>query len=269
MRTIDGHFTIINEPGTARALAANLLQRFESVRLPEHIIITEDVIVQAAHRAQGVLATSIAQSIASIESELANIDKPEETVTYARIDKLQQSVIDATTQAERNSSPKNWRKLDKARKHLAKELEKSGFASYTTYVDFINSQGIGGAQRRELLIKRDELLAEKKLAENRSKSLTALTPGQIITVLADVLSRCPRTPVGPLPVVFDDALRHVDVSTKLRAMDVLKAHSSHYATWYITNDPVVLSWAGFTDEVSAQSVKSDNGIFDIDVDVAS
>lgn len=269
MRSIDGHFTVINEPGTARVLAANLLQRFESMRSPEHIIITETFILEAAKRSHKVLAQSLTQSIATIEKEIESSNAPSETITYAKIEKAQAGVIEATNHAEKLSTSKNWRKLDRARKHLAKELEKCGFASLTSYVDFVNSQGVGGAQRRELFIARDELIASKKLAENSDKSLSALTPSQIITVLADVLSRAPRTAVGPLPVIFDDALRNVDVSTKLRAMELLKAHSSHYATWYITDDPIVLSWAGFVGEIVTQTHRKSDEIFDIDREIAS
>lgn len=269
MRTIDGHFTVINEPGTARKLAANLLQMFESVRTPEHIIVTEALLEQGAQRAQGVLSNSLAQSIKKLDAQIEAIEIPNEKVTFHKIDRAQLVVLDATNHAERTSSRKNWRKLDKARKALAKQLEKAGFSSYTAYADFINSQGIGGAQRRELLVARDELIAQKREAENRDKSLSSLTPAQIITVLADVLSRCPRTPVGPLPIVFDDALRNVEPATKLRALEVLKAHASHYATWYVTDDPLVLGWAGFTQEIFLERSKSDSVIYDIDTDIAS
>lgn len=269
MRTIDGHFTVINEPGSARSLATNLLQRFESMRSPEHIIITETVIREAAKRAHKVLAQSLTQSIATIEKEIGALEAPPQSCTFAKVEKVQADVNEATNRAEKMSTAKNWRKLDRARKRLAKELEKCGFASLTAYVDFVNSQGVGGAQRRELFIARDELIAQKKLAENSNTSISALTPSQIITVLADVLSRAPRTAVGPLPVIFDDALRHVDVSTKLRAMELLKAHASNYATWYITDDPVVLSWAGFVGEITISQARSSDTVYDIDHEIAS
>ena len=270
MRTIDGHFTVINEPGTAHNLAARLLSMFESVRTPEHIIITETVLEQGAIRAQNVLSHSLAQSIKRIEIQIDEIALPTELDKYPKVDKAQHNVLDVTNRAEKASSRKNWKKLDRARKALAKQLDKAGFASYTLYVDYINSQGIGGAQRRELLVSRDELLQRKRQAENKSRSLTSLTPAQIITVLADVLSRCPRTPVGPLPIVFDDALRNLETSTKLRALEVLKAHASHYATWYVTDDPLVLGWAGFYEGQSQAQNSGDkkSPIFDIELDVA-
>lgn len=269
MRTIDGHFTIINEPGTARELASNLLSMFESVRSPEHIILTEALLEEGAKRSQGVLSNSLAQSIKRIENEIESIEMPAEKITFHKIDKAQLGVLEATNRAEKTSSRKNWRKLDKARKKLAKQLEKSQFASYTSYVDFINSQGVGGAQRRELLIARDELVAKKTATDTRDRSLTALTPAQIITVLADVLSRCPHTPVGPLPIVIDDALRNLETSTKLRALEVLKAHSTHYATWYVTDDPLVLGWAGFISEEIEPENKVNARIYDVELDAAS
>jgi|GEM_PF-6667482 len=270
MRTIDGHFTVVNEPGTARALATNLLSMFESVRTPEHIIVSEAVLEQGAIRAQNVLSHSLAQSIKKVEAQIDEIEFPSVLQKYPKIDKAQQNVLEATNKAERASSRKNWKKLDKARRKLAKQLDKFGFASYTTYVDYINSQGIGGSKRRELLVSKDELLQKKREAENKSRSLTSLTPAQIITVLADVLSRCPRTPVGPLPIVFDDALRSLETSTKLRALEVLKAHSSNYATWYVTDDPLVLGWAGFyeADEINLDEKTKATEIYDIDIDVA-
>ena len=270
MRTIDGHFTVINEPRTAHALAAKLLAMFESVRTPEHIIVTETVLEQGALRAQNTLSHSLAQSIKRIEVQIGEIKLPTDLEKYPKVDKAQQNVLEATNKAERASSRKHWKKLDRTRKTLAKQLDKAGFASYTAYVDYINSQGIGGAKRRELLVSRDELLQKKRQAENKSTSLTSLTPSQIITVLADVLSRCPRTPVGPLPIVFDDALRNLETATKLRALEVLKAHSSNYATWYVTDDPLVLGWAGFY-EGSSQTSDGEtktSPIFDNEIDVA-
>ncbi|HMS24982.1 MAG TPA: hypothetical protein PKB15_04750 [Acidimicrobiia bacterium] len=269
MRSIDGHFTIINEPGTARALAENLLNMFESVRSPEHIIITQTLLKQAASRAQGILSASLAHKIAQVEAEIAALALPDEKVTHIKIEKAQVVALDATTRAEKSSSSKNWRKLDKARKALAKQLERAGFASYTAYADFINAQGVGGARRLELLIRRDELIAEKKVAETQEKSLVSLTPSQIITVLADVLSRAPHTAMGPLPIVIDDALRHLEVSTKLRALEVLKAHATQYATWYVTDDPLILSWGGFKQDSLVSEREHESAIYDMDVDIAS
>lgn len=269
MRTIDGHFTVINEPGTARALATDLLGMFESVRSPEHIIITETLLEQGAIRAQAVLSNSLEQSIKKIDADIEAIDIPDDKESYPKIDKAQAVVLEATNHAERASSKKNWRKLDKARKSLAKQLDKAGFASYTAYADFINAQGIGGVERRELFLTRDDLIAQKRKADNPGKSLMSLTPHQIITVLADVLSRAPRTPVGPMPIVIDDALRNLEVSTKLRALEVLKAHSSHYATWYVTDDPLVLGWAGFVDSFSSTTDSGDSFIYDNEPDIAS
>ncbi len=268
MRSIDGHFTVVNEPGTAHTLASNLLSMFESVRTPDHIIVTEAVLEQGAFRAQNVLSHSLGQSIKRIEAQIDEIKLPSELDKYPKIEKAQQNVLEATNRAERASTKRNWRKLDKARKVVAKQLSKYGFSSYTTYVDYINSQGIGGAKRRELLITRDDLIQKKRQAENKAKSLTALTPAQIITVLADVLSRCPRTPVGPLPIVFDDALRNLETSTKLRALEVLKAHSSSYATWYVTDDPLVLGWAGYFESQPQNQDNNNPIIFDFDVEVA-
>ena len=268
MRTIDGHFTVVNEPGTARALATKLLSMFESMRSPEHIVITETLLQQGAQRAQGVLSNSLSQSVMKIDAQISALEIPDEKVNYPKIEKAQLKVLDATNHAEKTSSKKNWRRLDKARKSLAKQLEKAGFTSFTTYVDFVNSQGIGGAQRRELLISRDELIAKKKLADNRDKSLAALTPAQIITVFADVLSRTPNTPVGTLPIVIDDALRNLESNTKLRALEVLKAHSSHYATWYVTSDPLVLGWAGFYQDQIVEKKSDSKSIYDIDLDDA-
>lgn len=269
MRTIDGHFTVINEPGSAHKLAANLLSMFESVRSPEHIILTETLLGEGAKRSQSVLSNSLAQSIKKIEHQIEEIEIPDEKITFHKIEKMQIAVLEATNHAERSSTKKNWRKLDKARKNLAKQLDKAEFPSYTAYVDFVNSQGIGGTQRRELMIARDELVAQKTAAENRDKSVSALTPSQIITVLADVLSRCPHTPVGPLPIVIDDALRNLETSTKLRALEVLKAHSTHYATWYVTDDPLVLGWAGFMQQDAVQTNKTNSKIYDVELDVAS
>lgn len=269
MRTIDGHFTVVNEPGTATELAKNLLARFESVRAPEHIIITETILEQGALRAQGVLSNSLEQSIKKIENQIEAIPVPTEKIEYPKIEKAQLQVLEATNRAEKLSSKKNWRKLDKCRKELAKQCEKAGFESYTKYVDFLNAQGVGGTQRRELLIARDELIAKRNEALKKDKSLTSLTPAQIITVLADVLSRCPHTPVGPLPIVFDDALRNVETSTKLRALEVLKAHASHYATWYVTDDPLVLGWAGFIEDFLNLDESQKTAIFDIDQQAAS
>jgi hypothetical protein len=215
------------------------------------------------------LSNSIAQSIKKVEAEIDSIEVPDTIQTFPKIVKAHEDVLETTGRAERNSTKKNWRKLDQARRKLAKELDKNEFDSYTSYVDFVSSQGIGGARRRELLITRDELLAQKSEAEKNAKSLRTLTPAQIITVLADVLSRCPHTPVGPLPIVIDDALRNVEVSTKLRAMEVLKAHASHYATWYITDDPVVLSWAGFMVHNEVTDAKKSTAVYDIDVEIAS
>lgn len=268
MRTINGHFTVINEPGMASKIAANLLEMFESVRDPQHIIITATQLSQSAKRAHDVMSSSLERSIASIENQLAELDVPGEKVTNAKIDKAQLAVLEATSKAERASSRRNWTKLDKARKALTKQLEKAGFESYTLYADFINSQGIGGAQRRELLVARDELIANKRKSDRTKDSLSTLSPAQVITVLADVLARSPRTPVGPLPIVFDDALRNLDISTKLRALEVLKAHSCHYATWYITDDPVVLGWAGFEKELFVNQDKHISSVYDIDLDVA-
>lgn len=268
MRTIDGHFTIINEPGTARAMAAEFLEMFESVRSPEQIIITEKLIELAAQRSQGVLSHSLLQSIRRVQSQIDAIGLPGETVTFPRVDKAQLKVLELTNRAEKSSTSKNWRKLDSARKRLAKELDRADFASYTAYVDYITSQDVGGVQRRELLIELEELKEQKKNADNNDKSLASLNPSQIITVLADVLSRCPHTPVGPLPIVIDDALRNVDVATKLRAMEVLKAHSSHYATWYVTDDPIVLSWAGFTKEIASSPDTDQHRVYDVESDIA-
>lgn len=265
MRTIDGHFTVVNEPGTARALAANLLHRFESMRSPEHIVITESTVAQAAGRAQGVLANSLTQSIALIDKKIAELPQPDKKSANGKIENAQRLVLELTNRAERVSSSKNWRKLDQARKQLSKELEKAGFSSYTQYVDHLNSNTQSGNERRELLMSRDALVAKKAQAEKESQRLDALTPAQVITVLADVLSRCPRTPMGPLPIVIDDALRHLNVSAKLRAMDVLKAHSAHYATWYVTDDPVVLSWAGFDGAIEQR----EQALFDYDTEIAS
>ncbi len=269
MRTIDGHFTIINEPGTARALATNLLGMFESVRAPEHIIITEALLDQGATRAQAVLSNTLGQSIVKVEAEIEAMDTPDDKVMFPKIDKAQSLVLEATNRAERASTKRHWRKLDKARKALAKQLDKSGFSSYTTYADFINAQSMGGAQRRELFLARDELIARKKNADNSDKSLSSLTPEQIITVLADLLARAPRTQVGPLPIIIDDALRNLDVATKLRALEVLKAHSSHYATWYVTDDPLVLGWAGFIENNNSMHSQSSPAIYDNEPDIAS
>jgi hypothetical protein len=52
-------------------------------------------------------------------------------------------------------------------------------------------------------------------------------------------------------------------------MEVLKAHASHYATWYITDDPVVLSWAGFTVHNEVTDAKNSTAVYDIDVEIAS
>ncbi len=269
MRSIDGHFTIINEPGTARTLAENLLEMFESVRSPEHIMITQTLLEQAALRAQGVLSKSLGHTLEQVEAEIEALTVPDEKITYMKIEKAQMTVLDATNRAERSSTPKHWRKFDKARKDLTKQLERAGFASYTAYADFINAQGVGGARRLELLIRRDELVAEKKVAETQEKSLVSLTPSQIITVLADILSRAPHTAMGPLPVVIDDALRHLEVSTKLRALEVLKAHATQYATWYVTDDPLVLSWGGFEKDSPAPESEHESVIYDMDVDIAS
>ena len=270
MRCIDGHFTVINEPGTARALAGDLLSMFESVRTPEHILVTEEVLEQGAIRAQNVLSHSLAQSAKRIDAQIEQIGLPEAALQFRKVDKSHQNVLDATNKAERASSRKNWKKLDKAHKSLAKQLDKAGFSSYTAYVDYLNSQGEGGVQRRDLVLLRDELLQKKLQADNRSASLVTLTPAQIITVLADVLSRCPRTPVGPLPIVINDALRNLETSTKLRALEVLKAHSSNYATWYVTDDPLVLGWAGFYENRSNQdnTVSGQTPIYDVELDVA-
>lgn len=262
MRSIEGHFTIVNQPGTAHELAQELLSMFESTKSPETIIISETTIEDAASRAQNVLISSLEQSIRKIDKQLEAIQENTETIRYASIDKAQQSVLDATSQAERMSTSKNWRKLDKAQKKLSKELVSAGFSTYTDYVDFLNNQAGNSDEKRELLLAKDEMIAQKTEVENSSRSISCLTPGQIITVLADVLSRAPHTPMGPLPIVISDALRNVDVATKLRAMEVLKAHSSHYATWYVTDDPIVLSWAGFFDEVELS--QNDSKIFDIE-----
>ena len=44
MRTIDAHFTVVKQPGNAVKIASELLTMFESLRSPEHIMITKETI---------------------------------------------------------------------------------------------------------------------------------------------------------------------------------------------------------------------------------
>jgi hypothetical protein len=95
-----------------------------------------------------------------------------------------------------------------------------------------------------------------------------LTPSQIITVIAQVLSNRPKTDVGTLPIVFDDALRNLNADTKLRALELLKTYSSQYASWYVTDDPLVLSWSGFQYADAQMDINNHNNIYDFDLDIA-
>lgn len=262
MTNFDGHFTIINEPGTANDLAKELLNALESVKEPASIVITEKIIESAASRALAVLISSLDQSVMKLEDEISKMNISEELITHKNVDKAHSSVLDATYGAEKSSSSKNWKKLDKARKRLDKELAKVGFETYTQYVDFLNDQKQDSRRRRELIVSKEDIIAKKTQIENSRHPIACLSSAQIITVLADVLSRAPHAPMGPLPIVFDDALRNVEAATKLRAMEILKAHSSHYATWYVTDDPVVLGWAGFVGEINLESAH----LYDVELD---
>ncbi len=269
MRNINGHFTIVNEPGTAKALATNLLQSFESLRSPEHIVISSYSIELAAQRAQGTKATAIEIELSKTQEELGLIAPPKQRVSHASIDKSHRIVLEATNTAERSSTDKNWKKLDKAKQTLEKELQKHGFETYTQYVDYLNGQDENSEKRRELLLKVEDLSHQYNKIKSANKDISKLGPSQIITVIADILSRCPHTKVGPLPIVIDDALKDLEVGTKLRALDLLKAHGNQYPIWYVTDDPVVLSWAGFLDSATFISREKSSKPFDIDSELAS
>ena len=71
-----------------------------------------------------------------------------------------------------------------------------------------------------------------------------------------------------LPIVFDDALRGLNADTKLRALELLKRYSNEYATWYVSDDPIVLSWSGFQYGDAAQESNINHRIYDFELDIA-
>lgn len=268
MRSIDGHFTVINQPGNAVKIATELLSMFESMRSADHIIITTETIEKACQNANKVMLEMIDTYIAIIDEKFEKLNDKTTGVSYPKIEKAQDKVVEATKLAERNSTKRNWNKLDNAKKMLAKELDKAGFASYTIYADSLNVQSSQTILRKDLIAQRENYLAQRNVCLKKESKSSELTPSQIITVIAQVLSNRPKTDIGTLPIVFEDSLRNLRAETKLRALELLKSYSTQFATWYVTDDPLVLSWSGFQYEDAQIQDQNLNGIYDFELDIA-
>lgn len=268
MRSIDGHFSVVNEPGKAVKIASELLTMFESLRTPEHIIITQETIQKASFNASKLMLEMLDTYIAIVDEKFEKLGEEEVGQAYPKIEKAQELVVSATRLAERNSTKRNWNKLDTAQKRLAKELDRAGFNNFANYADSINVQSSVAIQRKELTLQKANYIAQKQESMNRRGNIRDLTPSQIITVIAEVVSHRPKTNIGTLPIVFDDAFRDLNADTKLRALELLKSYSNEYATWYITDDPLVLGWSGFNETEYLQAAIRTHKIYDFELDVA-
>lgn len=268
MRSIEGHFSVVNEPGKAVKIASELLAMFESMRSPEHIIISKATVEKASLNASKVMLEMIDTYIAIIDEKFEKLGEEEAGKSYPRIEKAQESVVAATRMAERSSTKRNWKKLDSTQKTLAKELDKAGFDNFAQYADSINVQSSVAIQRKELIAQRENYIAQKQEVLNRKGHVADLTPAQMVTVISEIVSHRPKTHIGNLPIVFDDALRGLNADTKLRALELLKSYSNQYATWYVTDDPLVLGWSGFDEIAENFESKNSNKIYDFELDIA-
>lgn len=268
MRSLDGHFSVVNEQGKAGKIATELLAMFESMRAPEHIIITRETVEKASLNATKVMIEMLDTYIAIIDEKFEKLGDEEAGDSYPKIEKAQEQVVAATRMAERNSTKHNWKKLDSAQKKLAKELDRAGFSNFAAYADTINVQSSVAIQRKELIAQRANYIAQKQESLNRRGNIADLTPAQIVTVIAEVVSHRPKTDIGTLPIVFDDALRDLNADTKLRALELLKSYSNEYATWYVTDDPLVLGWSGFDHATENMGDLTAHKIYDFELDIA-
>ena len=268
MRSIDGHFTIINQPGNAMKIASDLLAMFESMRSPEHVIISKETIEKASQNANRVLLEMLDTYIAIVDEKFAKLENDTNVAMDPNIKKAQDRVVETTRLAERNSTDRNWRKLDSAKKNLAKELDKAGFGSFTKYCDSFNVQGSQATTRKILIEQRENYMAQKTQCLKNDNKTFELTPAQVITVMAEILSSRPKSDIGYLPIVLDDALRDLNSDTKFRALDLLKSYSNEYAIWYVTDDPLVLGWSGFVESDISHDPKILKSFYDFELDVA-
>ena len=268
MRLINGHFTVVNEQDNAKEIAKELLVMFESDRSVDQLVITREMIEKECHNSNNLLLGMIETYIAIVEEKFNKLDVDKVDIKYPSIEKAQLKVVEATRLAERNSTKHNWKKLDVAQKNLTKELNKAGFTNYTLYADSTNVQGSQAILRKELILQKANYLAQRNECLKSDDIIGGLTPDQVVSVISQILANRPKTGFVTLPIVFDDALRGLNADTKLRALELLKRYSNEYATWYVSDDPIVLRWSGFQYGDAAQESNINHRIYDFELDIA-